>query len=170
MGVSRLVSWLVQRKDRLCERGLTLMVGGVAVLMVTGGCRALAAPEVPLPEPPHVVVVTMTEYEFQFDGDIPAGHVVFEFVNEGRLEHRPTLLGLPDDLPPIHEQLQGSERAVLTPFAGVPTRRPGEIGTFAVDLAPEHRYAFICFARGPNGESHALEGMSAEFLTPEATR
>ena len=144
----------------------SLILCGALALIATGGCNTVAAPEAPLPEPPPVVIVTMDEYEFGFDDRIPAGHVVFRFVNEGVLEHRPALLTLPDDLPPINEQIRGSQRAVLSPFAGVPTRLPGETGTFAVDLAPGQRYAFICFARGPNDESHALKGMTAEFRTP----
>jgi hypothetical protein len=112
------------------------------------------------------MTVMMTEFEFSYTEESPAGRVVFRFVNDGRTQHRPALLSLPNELPPIEEQLRGSERAVVTPFAGIPVRQPGETGTFAVDLAPGQRYAFICFARDANGESHALKGMAAEFQTP----
>jgi hypothetical protein len=99
----------------------------------------------------------------EYDHAIPAGRVVFRFVNVGEEKHRPSLLPLPEDVPPIGEQLRGSERRAAVPFAGIREVEPGESGTFAVDLSPGQRYALICFAIAPDGESHALKGMSSEF-------
>lgn len=56
-------------------------------------------------------------------------------------------------------------RRAIAPFASVKTRPPGASTTFAVDLHPGVRYAFVCFVDGPDGVSHALLGMSAEFRT-----
>lgn len=141
-----------------------IFLGGlVAAMIAPSSCWASAAPEQPLPSAPPVVVVTMTEYRYDYDPVIPAGRVVFQFVNEGSEDHRPSLLPLPEDMPPIDEQLRGSERRAAVPFAGVATRDPGETGTFAVDLAAGQRYALICFAVAPDGESHALKGMASEF-------
>lgn len=108
----------------------------------------------------------MREYRFEYPPAVPSGRVVFRLVNAGRREHQPDLLPLGDDFPPIDEQVRGEQRRVVTPFAGVPPRGPGETGTFAVDLAPGQRYAFVCFAEDPDGRSHALEGMTSEFRTP----
>lgn len=119
-----------------------------------------------LPPTPPVVMVLMDEYEFSYDAQIPAGRVVFRFVNDGHLQHRPALLPLSDDVPPILEQVRGTNRRSAAPFAGTPDREPGAIGTFAVDLAPGQRYALICFARDPDGDSHAQLGMVSEFRTP----
>jgi hypothetical protein len=105
----------------------------------------------------------MDDYSFDYDQQVPSGRVVFRFVNDGDVAHQPDVVPLPDDLPPIDEQLRGDARAVVFPLAGVPARDPGETGTFAVDLAPGTRYAIICFARNEDGVSHALLGMSSEF-------
>lgn len=134
----------------------------VALVVLAGACQP-AASRPPPPEGPPVVEVIMTEYRFDYDRPVPAGRVVFRFVNAGQANHRPSLLPLPEDLPPITEQLRGDQRVVAVPFAGISTREPGETGVFAVDLEPGVRYGIICFARGPDGQSHALKGMASEF-------
>jgi hypothetical protein len=147
--------------------GLGLSARAVVVaasVVLATSCRAdspKAGP--PLPKGPPVVVVTMREYRYEYPPVVPAGRVVFRFVNAGQSSHRPSLLPLPEDVPPIDVQLRGSERRVATPFAGVPTRKPGTQGTFAVDLVPGRRYALICFAKDADGQSHSLKGMSSEF-------
>lgn len=135
---------------------------GLAAVMATS-CSAPSEPTIPLPAGAPTVVVTMDEYRFDYDPEVPAGRVVFRFDNVGQLPHRATMLPLPDDLPPIDEQLRGTERQVINPFAGIPDRPPGASGTFAVDLLPGVRYAIICFVEDPDGQSHAQKGMASEF-------
>lgn len=138
------------------------LVGSVAV----GGCRGSDNAQKnrsPLPAAAPVVVVSMGEYSFDYHKTIPRGRAVFRFVNEGRVAHRPALLPLPEDVPPIAEQLRGSKRRTINPFGGVSDRPPGATGTFAVDLQAGRRYALICYARDPDGSSHALKGMASEF-------
>jgi len=96
---------------------------------------------------------------------VPGGRVVFRVVNAGRSTHRLALFPLPEDFPPIAEQLQGTERRPITPFAGVPDHLPGETATFAVDLEPGHRYAMVDFSEDADGVSQALKGMTSEFRT-----
>lgn len=119
-----------------------------------------------LPASPPVVAVTLREYRFHLDPDVPAGRVVFRIRNAGKVAHRPALLPLEEDLPPLDEQLRGPVRLAVSPFAGVRTRAPGARGAFAVDLVPGTRYGLICFIRDPDGSSHALKGMSFEFRAP----
>lgn len=108
----------------------------------------------------------MEEYRFKYDKNIPAGRVVFEVVNTGRVSHRLSLLPLADDLPPIDVQLRGAERRVIEPFAGVNALRPRTRGAFAVDLLPGVRYAMVCFLVDESDrQSHALKGMTSEFRT-----
>lgn len=130
------------------------------------GCSALSS-AAPLPPIPPEIMVTMEEYEFHYSDDVPGGRVVFRFVNAGSTVHRPVLVPLPDDLPPISAQLAGSERRALAPFAGVPSVQPGESSTFAASLVRGTRYALICFASDHNGEVHAMKGMSSEFRARE---
>ncbi len=119
-----------------------------------------------LPPPPPVVMVSMDEYVFSYDPQIPGGRVVFHFINNGLVPHRPALIPLSDDVPPILDQVRGADRRAAAPFAGTPNQEPGAIGKFAVDLLPNQRYALICFARDPDGSSHAQKGMVSEFRTP----
>ncbi|MDP9386904.1 MAG: hypothetical protein M3Q48_02985 [Actinomycetota bacterium] len=110
-----------------------------------------------------MVPVTMSEYDFALDGGVPSGRVVFRVRNAGRLHHRVTLVALPEDLPPIDVQLRGTERRYVEPFAGMPERAPGTTSSFAVDLAPGVRYAFICFTVDRDNKNHAEKGMATEF-------
>lgn len=104
----------------------------------------------------------MSEYRFDYDAAIPRGRVVFKVRNDGKVDHELVLAIVPPELPPIDEQLKGTERQAITALATIPTRRPGTGTTFAVDLAPG-RYALLCFVRDPDGKPHALKGMNAEF-------
>lgn len=131
-----------------------------ATIVLAVGC----ATEAPLPEGPPVRTVTIDEYGIAFKRPVPAGRVVFRVTNDGEQTHEPEFVPLPEDLPPIDEQLQGDQRVPVAPFAGIPPLEPGETGTFAVDLASGVRYAFVCFARDPDDdELHARQGGNAEF-------
>jgi len=112
---------------------------------------------------PPIVSVSMREYSFAYPRDIPNGLVQFRVRNAGRLPHRLDLEPIPADFPPIREQLGGSNRRVLAPFAQTATLQPGESGRFAVELLNGQRYALLCLLRGPDGQSHAAKGMNAEF-------
>lgn len=145
------------------KAGRALLFGLLGSVSLTSCQADKSEDKAPLPTASPVVVVTMSEYRFDYDPAIPSGRVVFRFVNEGQASHRPALLPLPEDLPPIDQQLRGSKRRGISPFAGVYDRRPGATGTFAVDLVAGRRYALICYAQDPNGSSHALKGMNSEF-------
>jgi hypothetical protein len=93
---------------------------------------------------------------------VPAGRVVFRVDNVGTLEHSLTLIAIPEDYPPLDEQLHGETRRGATTIQVLPRRKPGVPGTFAADLRPG-RYGFVCFVEDPDGVNHALKGMNAEF-------
>lgn len=97
----------------------------ISVVVLPNSCSTSAAPGPPLPPAPPVVVVAMTEFRFEYGQVIPSGRVVFRFMNQGAEQHRPTLKPLPEDMPPIEEQLRGSERRASVPFADVGTLGPG---------------------------------------------
>lgn len=138
--------------------GIAVTVAAVAACAPAAGLRGA-----PLPPPPAEVTVAMDEYRFRYDRDLPAGRVVFRFVNEGDEPHRVSFIALPEDIPPIDEQLRGSKRRAIAPLAAVGNLAPGADESFAVDLAPGVRYGLICFVETPQGRSHALLGMSSEF-------
>lgn len=118
-----------------------------------------------LPAGPQVVEVDLAEYRFEYDPAIAAGRVLFRVTNTGSVAHSLTVLPLGEDIPPIDQQLRGGERRAITPFAGVGARRPGTSTTFAVNLEPGARYAFVCFLVDAQGKAHSLRGMSSEFRT-----
>lgn len=137
---------------------------GVAVFVafVFVACVTSDADSRPLPPAPAELDVRMTEYRFEHVPTIPPGRVVVEARNEGRERHSVTLARLPEDVPPILEQLRGESRRSVETVAQVMDRPPGTRAAFAVDLAPG-RYALLCFVRFPDGTTHAFQGMATEF-------
>lgn len=146
---------------------LALVAGLLAASVTACSGSGPDGPAAPLPSPTPELAVTLDEYRFGVEEALPAGRVVFRFTNAGEEQHRPLLLPLTDDIPPIAEQVQGDQRLVVDPFAGLNTVDPGEQGTFAVDLAPGQRYALVCLVAGDDGESHAVKGMTWEARAGE---
>lgn len=156
-------------------RRARLVAGLVLGAAAATGCHGSAQPPVArrpaAPESPPVITVTMREYRFEFESPgpaLPAGRVVFRMVNLGSERHNPALIPLDEDVPPIDEQVRGTERRIVTPLASVNDRVPGATGTFAVDLVPGRRYAFICFATTKDGVAHSQKGMTWEGRVPAA--
>lgn len=155
---------------RMLMRNGLVAKGVLLVLLALGGlssCRAspptLVDSGAPLPAAPPVVEVIMRDHSFDYPQPIPPGRVVFRIQNDGQLQHRLALLPLAEDFPPVAEQVKGTERRPVDPFAGIYDRRPGGVGTFAVDLVAGQRYAMVCFTVDPDGVSHAVKGMTSEF-------
>lgn len=146
-----------------------------AVVVLAGhaatSCGGSSPPQRPAAPPsPAVVVVTMNEYRFRPSATrLRAGRVVFRMVNAGREPHSPALVPLDEDVPPIDVQVSSAERRIVAPFAGVNTRLPGAVGTFAVDLVAGRRYAFVCYASTAEEKAHSKLGMTWEFRTAGAT-
>lgn len=119
----------------------------------------------PLPPAAPVILVTAREYSFELPDVLPAGRVVFRTLNAGTERHDPSIVLLDDDVPPIDVYLRQPGRRPIRAFAGVNPREPGDTGTFAVDLVPGRRYAFVCFIQPPGEERHAEKGMAREART-----
>lgn len=134
----------------------------VAVVLV-GGCQSSPRGGRPLPAGPQVVDVEMADFSFGHDAEIAGGRTLFRVVNTGKVRHNLSLLPLTEDMPPIAEQLVGTTRRAITPLAAVRSRPPGARTTFAADLTPGTRYAFICFVIGDDGQPHWQAGMASEF-------
>lgn len=105
----------------------------------------------------------MADNRFVYEPPRIAGRVLFRVQNTGKANHSLSLLALTDDIPPIDEQLRGTERRTIVPLAAIKARAPGTRSTtFAADLASGARYAMVCFVTDAGG-SHALLGMTSEF-------
>lgn len=140
-------------------RRLALLV--LAAGLATAGCTAGAAAPLP-PARPHVVVTVFDDH-IQL-GSVPDGQVVFDIRNDGTKRHRLSLVLLPDNLPPLDQQLRGAQREVVTTQAAVADIEPGGAGTFATNLAAG-RYGLVDFGADADGASHALQGVNTEFRT-----
>jgi len=113
-----------------------------------------------------VIELRMREYRYEptpAAGTIPAGRVNFQFRNVGDQGHQPALLVLPDDVPPILEQLKGENRRNASMLAGNSGVSPGVTGALAVDLKANQRYAFVCLVKTNDGKDHSRLGMAWEF-------
>ena len=115
-----------------------------------------------MPPRPAVVPVVLREYRFDYEPPAAPGRVVFRVRNGGKLSHELLLLPLPEDFPPIREQVRGKTRRAVGTLAFLKPLRPRRSGVFAVDLKPG-RYAMVCLIEGPRGETHAMKGMTSEF-------
>lgn len=153
---------------RACRRQLG-WVAVLALLTLAGGCgwpgSAPAASQGDEQWPPSVpeVEVDMYDYGFRFDTSVPAGRVIFRVRNTGSVPHRVTLVPLPEDVPPIEEQVAGDERRTVNPLGATNRRAPGTGSAFAVDLEKGRRYALICYEKDDEGVVHARKGGAAEF-------
>lgn len=76
-------------------------------------------------------------------------------------DHRLALIPLPDDFPPIHEQVRSREHRFVQELAAIPDTPPGAEAAFAVDLE-RGRYGVACFSVD-GSETHAEKGMVTEF-------
>lgn len=104
----------------------------------------------------------MRDYRFEHAGSVPSGRVVFTVRNAGTVVHELVLVELPEDFPPIAQQLRSDERRGVDTLAAVRARAPGTRDTFGSDLSPG-RYAFICFIQGADGVPHWQKGMTSEL-------
>lgn len=155
------------KRCAMIRRASTLLVGTCLLATACSGQRPRRSA---LPARPRTVLVTMTEFRFDYNPLVPAGREVFDVRNEGTEGHALTLLPLTDDIPPIDEQLHGSVRRVVPNYVRGPLLQPGGRSSFAVDLEPGHRYALICAVRDTGGDPHFLLGMNSEFRTgPQAS-
>ncbi len=135
--------------------------GLAAAAVALGSCQTSSGRA--LPASPTVVTVTMTEFGYKLDRPVPPGYVIFRMVNAGQQTHEPNLIPLSEDVPPIDQQVRGDTRIAVSPSGGVVGRKPDQVGSFAANLESGQRYAFVCFARTPDGQSHAKLGMAIEF-------
>lgn len=131
--------------------------------MMVGSCLSCTTQTRSWPPAAPVVHVTMREYGYDHPEMMPGGRVLVRVRNAGALEHELVVVALPPDLgESIHEQLRSPNRRAFPTLVHLTRRAPGGRGAFALDLA-SGRYAMICFLRGPDGQQHAVQGMSAEF-------
>lgn len=135
-----------------------------ATLAVAAASLSACGSEVNLPRLPQATIdVKITEYRFDYGRPVPAGRVVFRVVNAGGEPHRLSVLPLPEDLPPLRQQLRGSKRRAIAPFADIGELLPGTSNSLAVDLVAGRRYALIDISPAPGGRSNALLGLASEF-------
>lgn len=133
---------------------------GLALALAAGAC---SAPSAPLPPGPQVVDVAMRDYSYEYDAAaLFTGRVTFHVTNVGREPHRLALVSLPADMPPLADQIRGSERRAIDALVDLPTMDPGEKNVFSVGLPPG-RWALISYYVSPDGSNDVSKGMFSEF-------
>lgn len=153
---------------RIRRRRRTGLHGGPGRLVLSSLAVALASCSragtgAPLPRPPAVVDVRMTEYRFDYPPVVPSGRVVFHVTNTGKELHDMVMVPLTEKDPPIAAMLADDVRQVLTPYAGIRDQMQGAGATFAVDLVAGRRYAMLCILADAQSRSHSVLGMASEF-------
>ena len=104
----------------------------------------------------------MREYAFDHPAVAPSGRVVVQVDNAGSLTHQLVMVKLPEELPPLAEQLRSETRQAVDTIANLIDRPAGSRNIIAVDLEPG-RYGLVCFVRADDGLQHHAKGMSSEF-------
>lgn len=133
----------------------------VALAALGAGCVKPNAESV-LPPRPAEFQIDMNDYRFDHAALAPAGRVVVRARNVDSKTHSMSLISLPEDYPPLDEQLHGEERRPAAIMARLPERPPGAADSFAVELQPG-RYGLVCNVRDRDGVPHSLKGMNSEF-------
>lgn len=118
-----------------------------------------------LPPPPSLFAISMRNFAYEHASAAPAGRVVLLVRNDGTTAHSLSLVVLPEDFPPLAEQLRGPERRAVPILGSISELAAGSTDSFAVELAPG-RYGFVCNIRFPDGTTHGTRGMSSEFRVP----
>ena len=118
--------------------------------------------EPPLPPRAQTLDVAMKEYRFGYKPPRSPGRVVLRGRNTGTVKHEIIMLELPEDFPPIAEQVKGSQRRAVGTLAYMRALRPGARGVLAVDLK-RARYALVCLRKAEDGRLHSRKGMATEF-------
>lgn len=137
-----------------------------ALVVGAAGC-ASGASTLPLPPSAATVQVRLLDDDLVVDRPVPAGRVIFRITNAGRAAHRLALIPLPEDFPPLEEELANEQGRSAPLQARVPDLPPGAVGMFAADLIAGQRYALVDFSRSAEGTVHARLGVAAEFRPRE---
>lgn len=136
----------------------------LAVSALAAGAVSCASSTAPLP--PSAPLVEISFREFRIDplpGEVAKGRIVLRVTNNGALSHRLLVIPLPEDFPPVLEQVRGQARRHVDPLAAMPSIGKGRSRSLAVDLAPG-RYALVCpLTDSRTHEAHARRGMAAEI-------
>lgn len=142
---------------------MVVALGALAAVLLTGGKDR---PAVAGDLRPQVVDVATTEYRFEYQPPARGGRTIFRVHNTGTESHGFEILVLPEDFPPIDEQIRGTVRRNAESLVDLGGARPGETDTVAVDLLPGQRYALLCLVRkADTRQTHAFLGHNSEFRT-----
>lgn len=137
-----------------------------ATVLTFAGCFPADTDE-PVPPSVPTIDVRLADDNLAFDEPVPAGRVVFRITNTGERDHRLSLFPLPDDAPPIQEEVTDEYERPVRFLARVPNLSPGDTGEFAVDLAADQRYAMVDYSEAPDGTQHMTLGVAGEFTTKD---
>lgn len=131
-------------------------------LVATAGSGFLSAPL--LAQTPRPVTIVGLDYAFQGRDTIPAGPVIFSFVNQGAVRHEMVIYIVNEgrSLADYLKATSGQERQGLGRPVGLVIAEPGEpaLARMVVNLAKGQRYVLLCNLRdAPDKPPHNILGM-----------
>lgn len=152
--------------NRNLGRGQKLLIAAAASgLLLVPACALETAGGTAITT--HEFRVDVADYTFHHVPTVPRGRVVLRAANHGSVDHSVVILSLPEDLPPLQDQLLGDERRAVALLGRILALVPGSEDSIALDLGPG-RYGIVCNMRYDDGSPHSVKGMNSEFTVAES--
>jgi hypothetical protein len=111
-------------------------------------------------------VMTLYDYNFDFDKQLQAGRKTILIKNTAKQFHEALLVKLPPGTPATAflEWLQGGQKGPppVMPKGGIVALTAGQENLVTLDLEPGE-YALYCFLPAPDGKEHVAHGMFKQF-------
>jgi hypothetical protein len=119
------------------------------------------------------VLVTGSDYAFQFPDTLRQGQTTLRFANAGKVEHEMVLALLRPGvtLAQVMDLMKAGGRpdSLIEGIVGILIAKAGvtTLGSLGVDLIPGRTYAFVCnFQDAPDKPPHSALGMVASRTVP----
>lgn len=111
-------------------------------------------------------VMTLYDYNFDFDKAVKAGNRTILIKNTAKQFHEAFIVKLPPNTPAtaLLEWLQGGQKGPppVIPMGGIVGLTAGQENLVTLDLEPGE-YALYCFLPAPDGKEHVQHGMFKQF-------
>ena len=111
-------------------------------------------------------VMTLYDYNFDFDKQVQAGRRTILIRNTAKQFHEALIVKLPPNTPPtaLLEWMQAGQKGPppAIPMGGIVALTAGQENLVTIDLEPG-QYALYCFLPAPDGKEHVAHGMFKQF-------
>ena len=118
-------------------------------------------------EPVADATVRLSDYTFNIDKPLSAGHRVLKVVNDAKQDHELVIVELAPGKTAVDvgtwvekDMMKGPPPG--KPIGGMSGMASGRTGTVALDLKPG-KYGLICFLPASDGKTHVVHGMTKDI-------